>query len=79
MKIDIYARKRYKDNERFIMQYKELWGNYLKNDEIKWSIDTLDKNDVDILSNIITDFDIIGNIRLHSDFWEPEGKFHINY
>jgi len=73
-KTDEYANKRYKDNQRLIMKFKELWALYVKSDEIKWSIDTIDKIDVEIFSHIITDFSIISAIRLFSDDVDPDGK-----
>lgn len=41
---------------------RQLHKFSLKNDEIKINADAIDKNDIETLTHVVTDFDIIGAI-----------------
>ena len=64
------------DTKNFELYSKHIIGYCysIKNDEIKWSLDDLDKNDLEIFGHIISDFKIVGAIKLFSNLADPEGK-----
>jgi hypothetical protein len=45
----------------------------IKTDEIKVNADVIDRNDIDILTHVLADFDIIGAIRIYSADADPDG------
>jgi hypothetical protein len=45
----------------------------IKIDEIKINADVFDRNDIDVFTHVLADFDIIGSIRIYSADADPDG------
>jgi hypothetical protein len=45
----------------------------IKTDEIKVNADVIDTNDIDVLTHVLADFDIIGAIRIYAADADPYG------